>query len=90
MFDKDGSFQLVEFDYQPQGITGGTGTWAVKGNEVLVKLESGHLNWAGLTATAPSTLAFEYSLSNRLTLIDAEGIESATYNKIDADRISHS
>jgi len=80
---------LIVFAHQPQGIAGGTGTWEVNGNELVVKLESGHMNWAGLTTAAPSTLAFEYTLSNRLTLTEAEGIESATYNKIDADRISH-
>ncbi len=89
VFDKEDVFNLIEFAHQPQGISSGTGTWEVKGNELVVKLESGHMNWADLTAAAPSTLVFEYTLSGKLTLMEAEGIESATYNKIDADRISH-
>ena len=65
VFDKDGSFMLVEFAQQPQGIAGGTGTWEVKGDEVLVKLETGHMNFAGFTTTAPSTLVRENTISNR-------------------------
>ena len=81
LFDKGGDFRLEEFDQQPQGIIVGTGTWEVKGKEVSIKLSSGHMNWAGHTATTLSTLTFEYSVSGRsLTLTEAEGIESATYN----------
>jgi len=81
LFDKGGDFRLEEFDQQPQGIIVGTGTWEVKGKEVSIKLNSGHMNWVGQTATTPSTLTFEYSVSSTsLTLTEAEGVESATYN----------
>ena len=81
LFDKGGYFRHEELDQQPQGIIVGTGTWEVKEKELSIKLSSGHMNWAGHTATAPSTLTFEYSVSDgSLTLTEAEGIESATYN----------
>jgi len=90
LFTTDGDFAFEE----PEHTTVGTGTWTVGENEVSIELSSGHMNWAGHTATAPSTLIFEYSLSGRktskvlfvswasggsLTLTKAGDTESVTY-----------
>jgi len=63
LFQAEGEFEFEE----PEGITVGTGTWDAKENEVSIELRSGHMNWAGHNAIAPSTLIFEYSLSGRRT-----------------------
>ena len=90
-FTTDGEFEFEE----PEYTSVGTGTWTVEENEVSIELSSGHMNWAGHTATAPSTLIFEYSLSDRktskvlwvkwssggsLTLTKAGDTESVTYS----------
>ena len=83
VLEETGDFKYIDIDQQLNTFTSGTGKWSVSGSRLIIELESGHMKWFTHTVTSQSTLTWTYEISgNTITLTEAFGDESVTYNKV--------